>query len=197
MHVSTYSPFFRSLLLRPHTLLCLLLSTSLISGCEQDKNADDEEESEKSEESEEDSDDASENEDSNQQSEEDNESEKEDSEEASKDKKSEKSEDSEKSEESEEPEPEKSEEPKESKEPEESEKSEEPEPEPKDRDCDKIQWGNGRSLVEGEIIPRTDAKGFVDKDGDNVIEETETDADMCQLHMSGRKCGFIIYGDTG
>lgn len=174
-------------------MLCSVLTAALFVGCVSEKGLDEKDSGEASEKSEEDSNEKTESEPSKEESPSDEPSESKGSKEPEKSPESEDSKEPEDSEESEEPE-----ESEPSEDPEESEKSDKPkDPEPNDRDCSKIQWGSGSSLVEGNIIPRTDAKGFVDKDGDNVIDETETDADMCQLHLSGRKCGFIIYGDTG
>lgn len=60
-----------------------------------------------------------------------------------------------------------------------------------DRDCSKIAWGN--ALEESSIIPRGDVRGYVDQDGDGRLEKTEQDAGMCQLHMTGKKCGLVLY----
>lgn len=62
--------------------------------------------------------------------------------------------------------------------------------EPK-RDCDKIQWG------QGQVVERRTAQGYVDKDADDELETEETAAGMCELHLSGRKCGLVLFGFDG
>lgn len=64
------------------------------------------------------------------------------------------------------------------------------------RDCEKISWGSG-SLKAGAIIPRDDQKGLLDKDGDGALESNETEVGTCQLHLTGKKCGLIMYGFSG
>lgn len=62
---------------------------------------------------------------------------------------------------------------------------------PKERDCEKVAWGS--ELKEDTVITRGNVKGYVDTDGDGVVEQTEQDAGMCQLHETGKKCGLVLY----
>lgn len=64
------------------------------------------------------------------------------------------------------------------------------------RDCEKIQWGSG-SIKNGQIVPRDDQKGYLDKDGDGKLETDETEVGMCQLHLSGKRCGLVMTGFSG
>lgn len=59
------------------------------------------------------------------------------------------------------------------------------------RDCAKISWG------QGDVVERGSAKGYVDTDGDDKLETQETQAGMCELHLSGRKCGLVLFGFDG
>lgn len=61
----------------------------------------------------------------------------------------------------------------------------------KQRDCEKISWGDG--MKEGDVIARGDVEGFVDSDKDGVVEQQPTDAGMCQFHLTGKKCGLVLY----
>lgn len=63
------------------------------------------------------------------------------------------------------------------------------------RDCSKIKWGD--RLKEGEIIARGDVSGYIDTDGDGLVEEKLRDAGMCQMHLSGKRCGLMMYGRWG
>lgn len=63
------------------------------------------------------------------------------------------------------------------------------------RDCAKIKWGD--RLKEGAIISRGDVSGYIDSDGDGLVEEKLTDAGMCQMHLSGKRCGVMVYGRWG
>lgn len=65
----------------------------------------------------------------------------------------------------------------------------------KKRDCSKIQWGSG--LAKGEVIPRSDVRGFLDSDGDKKADDTETDVGMCALHQTDAKCGLVVTGFMG
>lgn len=59
------------------------------------------------------------------------------------------------------------------------------------RDCEKIDWGRGK------VVKRGEAEGYVDQDGDDALETDKTDAGMCELHLSGRKCGLVLFGFDG
>lgn len=61
------------------------------------------------------------------------------------------------------------------------------------RDCEKVDWGSG-TLKEGQIVPETKVKGFVDEDGDGRLEAKSAPAGMCELHLSDKRCGLIVYG---
>lgn len=63
------------------------------------------------------------------------------------------------------------------------------------RDCSKIKWG--KRLKEGAIISRGDVTGYMDTDGDGLVEEKLRDVGMCQLHLSGKRCGLVVYGRWG
>lgn len=63
------------------------------------------------------------------------------------------------------------------------------------RDCAKIKWGD--RLKEGEIISRGDVRGYMDADGDGLVEEKLRDVGMCQMHLSGKRCGLMVYGRWG
>lgn len=58
--------------------------------------------------------------------------------------------------------------------------------------CEKIKWGD--SVKVGSVVPRLDTPGYWDADGDNKIDEKETQVGMCQLHLTGKKCGVVIFG---
>lgn len=64
------------------------------------------------------------------------------------------------------------------------------------RDCEKIQWGSG-GVKKGQVVPRDDQTGYLDKDGDGKLETEETDVGMCQLHLTGKRCGLVITGFSG
>lgn len=59
------------------------------------------------------------------------------------------------------------------------------------RDCANIEWGKG------DVVERGTAQGYVDQDGDDELETDKTDAGMCELHLSGRKCGLVLFGFDG
>lgn len=61
------------------------------------------------------------------------------------------------------------------------------------RDCEKIAWGGG-TLAKGQIVPETKVNGYVDEDGDGRLETQAMPAGMCELHLSGKRCGLIVYG---
>lgn len=63
------------------------------------------------------------------------------------------------------------------------------------RDCSKIKWGD--RLKEGAIIARGDVTGYLDSDGDGLVEEKLRDVGMCQMHLSGKRCGLMVYGRWG
>lgn len=67
------------------------------------------------------------------------------------------------------------------------------EPEPKVRDCEKIAWG-GVDVAVGKIIARGDVQGYVDKNGDNKPERELVVAGMCEMHLTGKKCGIVNFG---
>lgn len=62
------------------------------------------------------------------------------------------------------------------------------------RDCAKIRWGSSNIIRVGDILQRGDTPGYVDSNGDNKPEEVRRTAGMCELHMTGRKCGLVLYG---
>lgn len=64
------------------------------------------------------------------------------------------------------------------------------------RDCEKIQWGSG-GVKKGQVVPRDNQKGYVDKDGDGKVETEETEVGMCQLHLSKKRCGLVMTGFKG
>lgn len=74
-------------------------------------------------------------------------------------------------------------------------------PGPDGRDCSKIQWGSDREVATiGKVVGRSDSTGYLDKNGNGRIdadEKTETQVGMCQMHLTGKKCGYVIYGDQG
>lgn len=61
----------------------------------------------------------------------------------------------------------------------------------KQRDCANISWGE--SLKEGAVVARGDVQGFVDSDNDGAVERETKDAGMCQFHLTGKKCGLVLY----
>lgn len=63
--------------------------------------------------------------------------------------------------------------------------------EPKERNCDDIEWGE--ELREGGTVILGATRGYLDTDGDDKVEEKETDVGMCQLHRTGKKCGMVFY----
>lgn len=63
--------------------------------------------------------------------------------------------------------------------------------EPKERSCDQIEWSE--KLREGEVVVLGKTRGYLDTDGDNKVEEKETEVGMCQLHKTGKKCGMVFY----
>lgn len=63
------------------------------------------------------------------------------------------------------------------------------------RDCAKIKWG--KRLKEGGIVSRGDVSGYMDADGDGLVEEKLRDVGMCQMHLSGKRCGLMVYGRWG
>lgn len=69
--------------------------------------------------------------------------------------------------------------------------SEESPKDPQERSCDDIVWGE--ELREGETVTLGATRGYLDADGDNKVEEKETDVGMCQLHQTGKKCGMVFY----
>lgn len=74
-------------------------------------------------------------------------------------------------------------------------------PGPDGRDCSKIQWGNDREVATiGKVVGRSDSEGYLDKNGNGRIdadEKTNTQVGMCQMHLTGKKCGYVIYGNKG
>lgn len=62
---------------------------------------------------------------------------------------------------------------------------------PDARSCDDIKWGE--ELREGDIVTLGATKGYLDADGDDKVEEQETEVGMCQLHRTGKKCGMVFY----
>lgn len=59
------------------------------------------------------------------------------------------------------------------------------------RSCDNINWGVG------DVVERRTAQGYVDQDGDDELETSKRDAGMCELHLSNRKCGLVLFGFDG
>lgn len=66
-------------------------------------------------------------------------------------------------------------------------------PDSKVRDCDKIAWGSANVAV-GQVIARGDVKGYIDKNADNKPERELVLAGMCEMHMTGKKCGIVNFG---
>lgn len=66
------------------------------------------------------------------------------------------------------------------------------------RDCDKITWGTNTTLAKGAVVPLDPTKGYMDSDGDGKVETDKVvDVDMCQLHLSGKKCAIVTHGGPG
>lgn len=66
---------------------------------------------------------------------------------------------------------------------------------PANADCSDIKWGS--SLKLGGILPKSQAKGLLDSDGDHKAEDKEQEVGMCQLHQRKAKCGLIATGWHG
>lgn len=90
--------------------------------------------------------------------------------------------------------------PSEEKTPEEEEPSEKDQ-DPNGRDCSKIDWGSDSEIASvGKIVGRSDSVGYLDRNKNGRIDDDEleeTQVGLCQLHLTGKKCGYVIYGDTG
>lgn len=89
---------------------------------------------------------------------------------------------------------------------EESPKEESPKDDPEDkdpngRDCSKIDWGSNSEVATiGKVVGRSDSIGYLDQNKNGRIDDDElkeTQVGLCQLHLTGKKCGYVIYGNTG
>lgn len=66
---------------------------------------------------------------------------------------------------------------------------------PANADCSDVKWGS--SLKIGGIIPKSQAKGFLDTNGDHKADDKEQEVGMCNLRQFKAKCGLIVTGWNG
>lgn len=60
--------------------------------------------------------------------------------------------------------------------------------------CTEIEWGTGFAV--GEVVANWEHTGYIDDDGDGVVEEEEVEFNLEDVHCSGAKTMVLIIGDT-
>ena len=61
-------------------------------------------------------------------------------------------------------------------------------------ECSAVEWGSGLKI--GEKVSNWAMSGYIDNDGDGVVEELEVDYDFELIHCTGKQSMVLIYGDT-
>ncbi len=60
--------------------------------------------------------------------------------------------------------------------------------------CEPVEWDSG--LVKGKVIENWQLTGFLDSDGDHIVEQNDIAFTMEELHCSGKQAVLLTMGDS-
>ncbi len=62
-------------------------------------------------------------------------------------------------------------------------------------ECAEVAWGSG--FTKGQPIANWDLRGFVDADGDHLVEQDEVEFTLEDIHCSGKESLVLVMGEIG
>ena len=60
--------------------------------------------------------------------------------------------------------------------------------------CPDVEWGSGMSI--GNAVSNWTMNGYIDSDLDGVVEETEVEFTLEDIHCTGKQSLIVMWGDT-
>ncbi|MCP4606523.1 MAG: hypothetical protein GY847_39445 [Proteobacteria bacterium] len=62
-------------------------------------------------------------------------------------------------------------------------------------ECDPVEWGSG--FQKGQPIANWDLRGFIDANGDYLVEQEEVEFTLKDIHCSGKESLVLVMGEIG